>query len=203
MTTTYHQVSWGMKDSPISELLGKTFTSVRGEVGGEQIEFVCDDGSIYVMHHSQDCCERVSIESIVGDLADLVGSPILHAEESTNDKEDPPGYKPEYEGAYRESFTWTFYKLATVKGWVDIRWLGESNGYYSESVGLTRVAGPNGEKVNAETDGVETPFSDFIRNATPERKAEVYGAVMDKVAEQQRAVIDAADGVKEGGDAKP
>lgn len=145
--TTFHRIPWSAKDSAISELLGKTFTSVRGEVGGEQIEFICDDGSIYVMHHQQDCCEGVTIESIVGDLADLVGSPILHAEESTSD-EDPEGYRAESE--YRDSFTWTFYKLATVKGWVDIRWLGESNGYYSESVDLTRVAGPNGETVNAD-----------------------------------------------------
>lgn len=39
------------------------------------------------------------------------------------------------------------------------------------------------------TSGVATPFSDFIRNASPEEKAKVYGEVMDRVSEQQRAVI--------------
>jgi hypothetical protein len=37
-----------------------------------------------------------------------------------------------------------------------------------------------------------TGFSEFFRNATPERKAEVFGHVMAEVAKQQQAVIDAA-----------
>lgn len=40
-----------------------------------------------------------------------------------------------------------------------------------------------------------SPLSDFVRNTTPEKKAEVFGRVMDKVADQQQAVIDAASGV--------
>lgn len=87
--------------------------------GQDYIEFWLEDGRIYEFDHCQSCCENVYIESVVGDLEDLVGSPLLKAEESTGEM---------------DSGTWTFYKFATLKGYVDIRWNGESNGYYSESV---------------------------------------------------------------------
>jgi hypothetical protein len=129
---------WDYPETKLSELVGKTLKEVHGAVGDDKLGFVCEDGSVYVMWHSQDCCESVSVESIVGDLADLIGSPILLAEESTSDT-DPPGVTHEYAP---ESQTWTFYKLATIKGYVDIRWHGESNGYYSESVDFARISGP-------------------------------------------------------------
>lgn len=108
-----------------SDLLGKTLTRVE-QRDAERLEFYCEDGSKFALHHQQDCCETVQLEEIVGDLADLVGSPILQAEEATNSDNKP--------GQYAESWTWTFYKLATIKGNVTLRWLGESNGYYSEGV---------------------------------------------------------------------
>ena len=63
------------------------------------------------------------------------------AEEVTHSNEDPAEVQnsPELKEDYRDSFTWTFYKFATVKGYVTIRWYGESNGYYSESVEFEKV----------------------------------------------------------------
>lgn len=122
----------------ITELVGKTLAEVVGGVGDEQITFVTDDGTSWRMYHSQDCCESVAVEDITGDFADLIGSPILLAEASESD-ENPPGAKPEFQDG---SFTWTFYKLATVKGHVTIRWYGTSNGYYSESVEFERTEQP-------------------------------------------------------------
>lgn len=91
-------------------------------------------GERWQMRHDQDCCESCSIEDIVGDLEDLVGAPIAIAEESTNSdgSGDPSNYN--------ESFTWTFYRLATVKGYVTIRWYGSSNGYYSETASFERIS---------------------------------------------------------------
>ena len=112
-----------------SELIGKTLMHVSGcSIGSESIILKTDRGERYELYHSQDCCESVSVSDIEGDINDLIGNPLLQAEESTNS--DSFNGKPENP----ESFTWTFYKLATIKGYVTIRWLGESNGYYSESV---------------------------------------------------------------------
>jgi hypothetical protein len=112
-----------------SELQGQTLKRAA-QTADDRIEFELEDGTTYALYHGQDCCETVVVESITGDLADLVGAPILLAEEATSN-EDPPGVKHEYQP---DSQTWTFYKLRTIKGSVDIRWHGESNGYYSESV---------------------------------------------------------------------
>lgn len=111
----------------ISLLKGKTLTRCE-QKGSDRIEFTDSEGQDYVLHHQQDCCESVVIEDISGDLADLVGSEILQSEEVSNAGD--PGPK----GDYEESWTWTFYKLATIKGSVTIRWYGSSSGYYSERV---------------------------------------------------------------------
>jgi hypothetical protein len=92
--------------------------------------FETAEGKRFVFAHDQDCCEHVYIEDVCGDLQDLVGEPLLRAEESE-------GLGPvEFNEEDHESVTWTFYKFATRKGYVDVRWLGESNGYYSERVDL-------------------------------------------------------------------
>lgn len=121
-----------MEYCSVDSLVGKTLVSVSNN-GNEEIIFITDTKEQFKLFHSQDCCEDVSIESIVGDLQDLVGSPMLLAEESCS-SEDPEGVSVKGQ----DSFTWTFYKFATLKGYVDIRWYGESNGYYSESVSFVK-----------------------------------------------------------------
>lgn len=123
------------RDARLQDLVGKTMESVVNK-DDEELIFTTTDGEVFKLYHNQDCCESVTI--IVGDLQDLVGSPILVSEESSCLKDENPA-EVEVPG-YQDSFTWTFYKFATIKGYVDIRWYGESNGYYSESVDFARVS---------------------------------------------------------------
>ena len=121
-------------EAKLSDMIGVTMKNVSAVKGGHVMRFVAMDGRVWELYHDQDCCESVSIEDITGNLRDLVRSPILMADESTSKRGHPA---PQYPG----SWTWTFYKFATVKGYVDVRWLGESNGYYSESVYFRQVKG--------------------------------------------------------------
>ena len=117
----------------VSVLMHRTITNLQ-QNGYDELLFTMDNGDRYIMYHSQDCCEYVRIEDIDGDLNDLVGSPILQAEEVTGETQDSWE-----EDERQDSYTWTFYKFATIKGSVTLRWLGESNGYYSERVDFGKV----------------------------------------------------------------
>lgn len=112
----------------IDTMQGHTLASIRGaSKNSDLIVLTSTEGHVWEMFHSQDCCESVWLEDVIGDVDDLIGSPILMAEEAISNGEGEAG------GIYQD---WTFYKLATVKGYVTLRWCGESNGYYSTDVNV-------------------------------------------------------------------
>lgn len=100
----------------------------------EKLVFWCKNGRKVVFYHEQNCCECVWLEAGDGILngVDIFTDCewcVLDIETQTNeDKNAIPLDK------YDDSFTWSFYKFKTNKGYDTIRWYGTSNGYYSEEV---------------------------------------------------------------------
>lgn len=121
------------EDAKFEDLKGKKITKITGKEGDEQMVFLCSDGNKYTLTYYQDCCACCCVESIQGDLSDIIGQKLLDAREVTS--HDHLDGTPEDS----ESFTWTFYTLMTRKGRVTIRWYGSSNGYYSESATFEKV----------------------------------------------------------------
>jgi len=124
--------------STFADLMGVTLTNITGlEPGSERVTFDSDTAT-WIMHHNQNCCESVAVEDVNGVVGDLIGAPIVAAVEVSHEagSEGCPPPRGEFPN---ESFTWTFYRISTIKGTVVIRWYGESNGYYSEAVDFEKT----------------------------------------------------------------
>ena len=128
-----------MNDLKFESLKGKVLVGIEvidGDEDFDSIFFTTDTGDRYRLYHPQECCETIEIEDVCGDINDLLDTPILLAEEVTHHNEIPDGVNVPI---YCESHTWTFYRIGSVKGDITIRWLGSSNGWYSESVEFERI----------------------------------------------------------------
>lgn len=108
----------------LSQCIGRTPNAVWSNEDGKEFYVRFTDGFILRLYHQRDCCEDVSIEEAIGDPNDLIGTPLLVAEEREENDENPSD----------GSGTWTFYTFRSNKGSLDIRFYGSSNGYYSESI---------------------------------------------------------------------
>lgn len=116
----------------VEVLKGKTLVECKQvDVGQDEVHFVVSDDEAYKLTHYQDCCESVYLAEVIGDLDDLVGAELVEAEEVAGESGEI--------SEWGDSCTWTFYKFRTRKGSVTLRWCGESNGYYSESVDFTKI----------------------------------------------------------------
>ena len=113
----------------ISDFKGLVFTSVVGlEQQSEEVIFTSSCCRKFKMYHEQYCCESVYVSDVCGDTYDLVGAEVVSAEKRTVESETDWG-----------TMTATFYDIQTTAGSVTIRWNGESNGYYSESVEIREI----------------------------------------------------------------
>jgi len=125
-----------IRNFDISQMVGRAAKKINVLVdaqGSSELEFIFEDGMKVLFHHEYQCCESVFIESIVGRLCDLIGEPLVVAEEVSNEVNEDSDLELESR--------WTFYKFDTIRGGVTIRWVGESNGYYSTEVNITAEIG--------------------------------------------------------------
>ena len=106
----------------ISDLKGMTITAVTYNTEDESL-WIHLNTHVLQMIHFQDCCETVYLADVVGNFEDLIGYPLLEVSESTVDI-----------GNSDISSTASYYNFKTVKANVQLRWVGESNGYYSETI---------------------------------------------------------------------
>ncbi|WP_083700353.1 hypothetical protein [Shewanella sp. UCD-KL12] len=126
------------KEVELCELVGKKIAVIKGlDKGSEEVRVFTECGYEYLFSNEPDG-GKVELEDFECDIEALVGAVIISAEISTNEHsegDDNPPHK------YVECWTWSFYKIETTKGELWMRWLGESNGYYSEDVSLVLVNG--------------------------------------------------------------
>lgn len=113
--------------SDFNILAGQTILQIEGlEKNSDEVTIYTEETSGKVKHtfyHNQDCCESVYLSDYDVTSDSLVGGKILSVNEIEEEGESDWG-----------SSTWTFYTVETDKGTLWMRWNGESNGYYSESV---------------------------------------------------------------------
>jgi hypothetical protein len=112
----------------IDSLIGQVPVNITVQKNDSEIIFEFASGKKVKMYHEQDCCEDVSLEDIEGDFKDLLNTPIVAAEERSNQGDNDEGVEE-----------WTFYYLASNRGSVNLRWYGTSNGYYSTAVNLVTI----------------------------------------------------------------
>lgn len=107
----------------IDQIKGMTITAVVYKEINESLLIHLNTHVLEMIHH-QDCCETVYLADVVGAFEDLIGYPLLEVTESFVE-----GELDSY-----ESSTASYYNFKTVKASVQLRWVGGSNGYYSETV---------------------------------------------------------------------
>ena len=122
-----------MKVNTYTEFSGKTIQEIRGcKKHSDEVTIMFTDGSCLKFYHRQDCCETVELEDCDIIPEWLIDSKIISIEERISRSGE--GVKPLNSCA--ASYTWSFYVIKTSSSTLVLRWYGESNGWYSETVDI-------------------------------------------------------------------
>lgn len=107
------------------ELIGKTIKAIS--VDDDELDITVTDGEKdyrYGIRHFQDCCENVSLDSVDGNIHNMIGKKITDAYSMISDLP----YE-EYRGGTR-----SVYRIVAEDDYLWLEWHGRSNGYYGEGV---------------------------------------------------------------------
>ena len=115
--------------SIVGEVLAHIDIDIR-EKEQNQIRLTTASGRVITITHDQDCCEHVRIAGFDGDMTTLIGRVIIEATQEETDGSNLEEY---------ESRTDTKLTFRTDSNTVVSRWIGTSNGYYSERVDLWEI----------------------------------------------------------------
>ena len=128
--------------SEIKKLVGEVLTGVvvnyiDADEKGDVIMLTTASGRKFMIHHEQDCCEVVKIQDTEGDWHSLIGKVIVDVSEEVS--HDDISTEWEY---CDESWTKTALTFRVDDATVISRWIGTSNGYYSERVDIAEITRP-------------------------------------------------------------
>jgi len=121
-----------LKMVDFNELVGEVLEAIDIDTEEDQILLTTQSGRQFLIHHYQDCCEKVVIVGQDGSFHRLIGKPIVEAREIAI---DTTGHDDS------ESQTTTTLVFRVDNETVISRWVGDSNGYYSESVDISEILG--------------------------------------------------------------
>ena len=113
----------------IPNLIGSVVDDIQQNT--ETLTIKLQDGRTYLFGHEQECCEKVYLADMNGDINDLIGQTITiaHFSESPDKK---------------STTAWTFVHLSSPKGSLVIRWNADTDTQYSTDVCI-RVTYPTPE----------------------------------------------------------
>jgi hypothetical protein len=114
-----------------SDLVGEVLDAVDIDKEENQILLTTRSGRRFMVYHEQDCCESVRMVGQDGSFDKLIGKPIIEARDFAVDT-------GESESDY-DSQTTTTLVFRVDDQTVISRWIGDSNGYYSESVDIAEL----------------------------------------------------------------
>lgn len=124
-------VNW-RDDTKPEALVGELIKSIDIDMKEHEILIETESGRFFLIYHSQDCCESVTIEKLNHPgILNFVGRVVSGA----SIDEVYSGKMTEH----NESETKTIVSLRCDDDTEIVEWIGTSNGYYSESVDFTEL----------------------------------------------------------------